>query len=398
MARVAALLITLAGHVPRVRGFAGLTATSTNRAAIFAVKDAAKNIMYIHAYAGRTSILGVDKGEWKALSVGFTGGDIDTVEMPGAPFKAQFSQTFFQAADLSGRTDATVPNGLAAIVTFKPGTNMAKIAIDYSSKNTYIVQKEDNSCMTLPGRIPCATLPAIFFNKGDPPAVVVFSPSPTTSHAFDVWTFSTGDTIQQVSIGFNHQIVESWHITPALKHLMITIGRDAFGIWRSDGGEVPTATKLATIAAPADACVVKCLDIDHHNSNVEAESKMHDVVYIQVKDAGALVPTTPCDTCTYVDGGGDAAACQPTKSGTCAAHGVACYESAPACACDGVGSDGAPDPKLAQIAGSCKPPEAAAAADKKGGGTAEQCMAFTFPCWLGKASCLPTTKPCFVPV
>lgn len=88
-------------------------------------------------------------GQWKALSVQFTGGMIATVEMKQGTrgqIATQHSGRFFQAAELSGQ-GLSWPHGLAATVTFEAGTDPRLVNVDYDSINTYIVEQDDPRCV-----------------------------------------------------------------------------------------------------------------------------------------------------------------------------------------------------------------------------------------------------------
>ena len=61
--------------------------------------------MAVHVYAGTSAVIGADDGKWKTLSVQFSGGAITSVEMQHGTtgqITAQFSGSFFQAAELGG--------------------------------------------------------------------------------------------------------------------------------------------------------------------------------------------------------------------------------------------------------------------------------------------------------
>ena len=75
-------------------------------------------------------------------------------------------------------------NGLAATVTFAPGTDMSAVTIDYASINTYVLSPVDPNCVPQLAA-PCATLPAVYFNTDPPPAVVALSDT-DEAYAYDV--------------------------------------------------------------------------------------------------------------------------------------------------------------------------------------------------------------------
>lgn len=88
-------------------------------------------------------------GQWKALSVQFTGGMIAAIEMKqgtSGQIATQHSGRFFQAAELSGQ-GLSWPHGLAATVTFEAGTDLRLVNVDYDSINTYIVEQDDPRCV-----------------------------------------------------------------------------------------------------------------------------------------------------------------------------------------------------------------------------------------------------------
>jgi hypothetical protein len=96
--------------------------------------------MQVHVYSGAGAVIGVADGAWKTLSVQFRNGAIASVDMQqGQPgeITAQVgaSSAFFQAAELGG-AGRVWPNGLAATVTFAPGTDMSAVTNYYASINT----------------------------------------------------------------------------------------------------------------------------------------------------------------------------------------------------------------------------------------------------------------------
>ena len=108
-----------------------------------------------------------EMGEWKALSVQFSSGAIESVTVHhGSPgqITTQHSSRFFHAAELGGMGLAW-PNGLAATVTFAAGTDMGAVQIDYTSLNTYVVAYEDPAVCKRAGQegIACPTvvIPAV---------------------------------------------------------------------------------------------------------------------------------------------------------------------------------------------------------------------------------------------
>jgi hypothetical protein len=136
--------------------------------------------MAVHVHVDSQNTKSDDK--WKALSVQFAGGTIDSVEIHhGSPgqISAQHRDSFFQAAELGGAGLAW-PSGLAATVHFSASTDMNAVAIDYESFNTYIVHAQDDvNCAATDGA-PCAQ--AIYFG-GKPPRTTA---APITVNAADV--------------------------------------------------------------------------------------------------------------------------------------------------------------------------------------------------------------------
>ena len=117
-----------------------------------------------------------------------------------------------------------------------------------------------------------------------------------------------------------------------------------------------------------------CIDPSNENSNVEGtEGNMYDVIFVY---GAQLSPYNPCEGCSYVDGGGDAASCVADSNSCATADGKACYVDPP-CACDGVGA-GAPNSVFVGFASSCVP-------------SGEICAAAggMFGCFVGDELCLP---------
>ena len=301
--------------------------------------------MHVHVYTGTSKLIGIGDGEWKALSVSFTKGawspapEIESVTMHhGSPgqLTTQSAGSFFQAAELGGAGLAW-PNGLAATVTFAAGTDMDAVQIDYASLNTYVVAYEDPTCVPVLQQ-PCATLPAVYFSSSArQPAVVAFSAAsdllaPPGSASYDVYVFAPAAEFKQVSVGFNAPgSVQSWSFETS-SPMQIIQGSEAFGIWRSDGGFLPTGVALTRLTAPADGCVTACIDPSHPNSNAEDTtevSNFYDVVYVHGAD---VTPYDPCTSCTYVFGGGDPAECTSSAGASCAANGQTCL-AGPPCVC-----------------------------------------------------------------
>jgi len=112
------------------------------------------------------------EGRWKALSMQFTGGRIAAVKMHhGSPGQItaqhatlRHSGSFFQAAELGGG-GLDWPTGLAATVTFEPGTDMDAVEIDHASMNTYVVQYDDPTCVH-GRRSQCTT--AVHYGQSEP--------------------------------------------------------------------------------------------------------------------------------------------------------------------------------------------------------------------------------------
>ena len=88
-------------------------ALSTNRAAIFGVKDEAALQMHVYVFVGNSSVIDANDGKWKSICVQFIGGGaaISSVSMQQGTqhstaqhSTAQIggSQTFFLAADVGG--------------------------------------------------------------------------------------------------------------------------------------------------------------------------------------------------------------------------------------------------------------------------------------------------------
>jgi hypothetical protein len=331
---------------------------------------------------------------------------IESIELPNADsISSQNGRLFFQAVDLTGK-GRSVPNGLAAIVTFKAGTNMSKVSIDYNSENTYVFQNKNPGCVPSLTMM-CERLPITRFNSkpifgthrlSAPPAVVVLSGSNGidigAKQEYDVYVFASTPTISQATIGFTHQKVKDFSIEP-ISPLRVFQGAESFGIADMTMlvDRVPTGKKVAKLTAPADACVTGCIDPDtqcfktggHCKSSVEASlppqhrHQMFDVMYVY---GATLEMPSLCDSCSYVEGGGDASACKSTGD-ACEANGKACFEAAPECMCDGVGRSGA-DFRFAPLLKTCK-------ADVSGTCHAIHGM---FPCWSGTAVCAATGKSC----
>jgi len=365
--------------------------------ALFAVKDAAKRQMHVHVYSSPTgsTVIGVADGKWKALSVQFKGGAIEAVEMKhGTPgqLSTQISskmaggKSFFQSSDLGG-AGLSWPNGLAATVTFQEGTDMGAITIDYGSMNTYVVSPKDPSCVPNQGKAFCLTAPAAFFNSDPPPAVVGLSDTEESS-SYDVYVFAEADGIKQVSVGFSSDAVAGWKFANALTPNQVIQGTTDFGIWRTDGKPVPTGVPLTRVVTKKGACdrVANCLDPSHRNSVVEDMSKAARPYSVLFVHGASFSPFNPCESCTYVKGGGDAAACMSTGSspGTCSAGGSPCFTAAPSCQCDGAGPAGgdSPTPALVSLASLCT-------------ASGSACKVGAFECFSGAAACTPVATTCF---
>ena len=215
---------------------ASSSTNSSNRAAVFAVKDASALQMHVHVYAGKDAVIGIDDGKWKALSVQFDGGTIAAVDMShGTPgqLSVQVASdgevSFFQAAELGGG-GLQWPNGHAATVTFEAGTDMSAVRVDFDSINTYVVQFDDPTC-ELAEDSPCVTLPAIYFGSGmgvTQTAVVAFSGDATSANTYEVYVFAQAAEIRQVSVGFTHQLAESSWFGSTLSPMQVIQGNGAF--------------------------------------------------------------------------------------------------------------------------------------------------------------------------
>ena len=376
----------------------GVTA---HRAAIFAMREAStmreasRRQMHVHVFAGPTAVIGVTDGSWKGLSVQFTSGSISSVEMhhgTAGQITVQHTSSdpgFFQAADLSG-AGLSWPNGLAATVNFEEGTDVSVVNIDYSSINTYVIQLADPTCVSGAGHV-CEVAPATYFSDTQhPPSVVAFS---GIADAFEVYVFAEASSVMQASIGFSQAAsASSWSLEDTLPPMQIVNGNSAFGIWRADGGFVPTGVPLTTLVAVPGACVIDCLDVTNSNSNMEDTSRparFYDVIFVH---GTTLTPASACDRCGYVDSGGDASECAAADDGsTCMdPNGSLCYVEAPRCSCDAVGSGGVPEAQYAGFAASCTPSASACVIPNVNG-----FGCFTMQPDGGSVACLPTASMCF---
>jgi len=347
----------------------------------------------VYVYVGDSTVLGIDDGRWKALSMQFTQGVIEDVIMKygEGQIAVQRKANFFQAAELAG-TGKTWPNGHAATVTFESGTDMSAVRLDYGSINTYVVRTLDPNCVAAVGS-PCETAPAVYFDGMPPPAVVVFS-GDAASTRFGIYVFAEEEYIKQVSVGFTHSDVNSWSISNTLTDMQVIHGFDAFGVYRFVGGSVPTGVSLTTVEAPMDGCMRACIDPEHINSNVESAHErgvLHDVVYVFGSD---LQQYNPCETCGYVADGSDPASCA-SDGDACAAGGALCYADTP-CVCDGVGEGGIPNDDWSGFAAACEPAGSAIAAFSLElvVTTTGTCKFSSYECFVGSAPCLPAS--CYV--
>ena len=249
----------------------------------------------MYVYVGDSTVLGIDDGRWKALSMQFTQAVIEDVAMKygEGQIAVQLKANFFQAAELAG-TGKAWPNGHAATVTFEAGTDMSAVRLDYGSINTYVVRTLDPNCVATVGS-PCETAPAVYFHDMPPPAVVVFS-GDAGSTRFGIYVFAEEEYIKQVSVGFTHSDVESWTISNTWTDMQVIHGSDAFGVYRLVGGSVPTGVPLTTVEAPSYGCMRACIDLEHINSNVESaheQGVLHDVVYVFGSDLQLYDPPSP---------------------------------------------------------------------------------------------------------
>jgi len=298
-------------------------AESTYKAAVFAVIDEAKLQAQAYVYVGTSRVLGIDSGKWKTLSMQFTEGVITDVDMKlgDGAITVQQLGGFFQAAELGGN-GLTFANGHVATVTFEAGTDMSAVRLDYESINTYVVQPEDPSCVPAVGSA-CDTAPAVYFSGTPPPAVVAFS-GEAMSTSLGMYVFAQAEYIKQVSVGFTHSDVDEWSVSNTLADMQIIQADEALGMYRLDGGFVPTGVSLATVGVSNDACVGACIDPDHVNSNVETIDTvgvLYDVMYVFGSELSLY---NPCETCGYVVGFGDAAECAADGDTCTAADGALC--------------------------------------------------------------------------
>jgi hypothetical protein len=375
-----------------------------NYGAVYGIRKPYTRQIDVYAYAGHQRLIG-PHGRWKTLGVGFTGGEIDAVQVynvPNSRFGGQNVVTqhspgekgpFFHTTDLDG---GTFKNGFVATVTFKAGINVNDIHIDLKSFNTYLVQLEDrtHSCEATSAK-PCQAMPALYWT-GTPGWGFVMM---TTAH--EVYAFAQEDAVTQASIGFSHGGVDSWTKTVPDGALWNVAGGDTgFGFWSTTGDPVPTGVKLGTVTAPAGACVGPCIDPYQSVSNMEDLSSppmLYDLVYIY----DAPVPTfvDPCSTCGAVEGdiGNTAPVCTvsstPDNDGSnycvsAANPNMRCYDSNPCkTGCDGLGTNSPSVPMMVSsgaltmeaVLGLCNP-----AGDK--------CIAGAFgDCWSGSELCRPSS-------
>jgi len=355
----------------------------------------------VYAYAGMNAVLGPD-GQWKALSVQFKNAEIVSVEMhvtaadgsvpaptfgssaAGAAGPDSDAFAYFQVVDLSGQ-NFVYSNGLAATVTFASTTDMDLVFIDYASFNTYLIQLECASTITLEDGTEraCGSLPPVTFGPKDDGSTIGTAVVVVTT-ALEVYAFSGTDCVGYVTLGFNHTYVESWtRETPDPSYTLV--GNDAsFGVYTLSGTFLPTGVPLITVEVPSGAsgdagCVGPCIDPDPESSNMESElGGIYDVVFIYDAPTLEFSLYDPCATCPPAPpSAGElvGGACSATDDGICAgANGLECG----ACSCDGVLAPG----QLLGFAPLCAPEGAT-------------CTALTYQCYAGASECAPGS--CYVP-
>jgi hypothetical protein len=370
-------------------------------AAIFGVKDVDTRKMHIYVFAGHTRVIG-PTGKWKTLSVAFTGAIVDVVLVATSDVgtaTTQLGGTFFQTADLEG---GTFFNGHAATVTFDESVDMSAVQIDLTSFNTYVVQRADHDCVPAEGS-PCPALPALYFPTR--PGTAGWG-SVVLTTAYELYAFGQAEAVTQVSMGFNHNNVDSWGSDTFGNSWQVVKGEDSFGVWQPSGGVLPTATKLASITPPEGACVGPCIDPHHANSNVEDTNeplRLYDLVYVY--DVQMTSFFNPCATCAAVENDATGViknpVCKPAvREGvdicqTDDAPPRMCFEDNPCGLCDEAGNkvgDG-PGEGNPMLKGFCS-----ATFDREAFPiTFVQCSvrAFNFgDCWQNGAACVPPS--CYI--